>query len=207
MKSCFVFALLALAAFAAVSGNNPANTSVWEDSLRIVGTGSDTTCVIWVDKLAEKVLLIEGNDSTSAGFASDSASVDVRVMQVWPITAKGTNNYFVVLNSHANPDSTSGNGSSSWKIFTALSVPTMDTANVFVRNRVSVDQRSIPGDSILAKSTLSNFGAFAYARISPDASPAIAFILTGTAGNKKAAAGSKWRLRLSGVTGSPVRGN
>jgi hypothetical protein len=182
---------------------NPQNSAlIFEDSVRVVGTGVYRLPVFWVDRGLDMSVLVEGMDTSQAGFANDSAVLDtVRVFQVFPVSSVGPFGSFVRVRSRAHPDSTTGNGGSDWVLVTGLNAKTtMDTASVYRRNRLSGVMgagisKFASGDSLVSQNQ-TGYGAFWYAKIQPNFSPALSFELTGGAANRKGAGGSKWRIRV-----------
>jgi hypothetical protein len=199
MKSLLLFMLCAVycvGEVVSIGGNSPNSFMFWNDSCRIDSTETKYLRVLANDAYANKTLLIEARDDSSAGFASDSACVKIEIVQVWPIN-RGNIEYFVELNSRAHPDS-SYPGGSDYVLFDSLDILSMDTVCVYKRNRVTITNpsgnSSYAGDSLKTLQT-SGFGAFVYTCLPPDASPAGVFKFTGTSKNEKRGAGSFWRIR------------
>lgn len=206
-----VFVLLAVSvalAWSQRSTPTPYNTLVWTDTLRIDSTETEYTQIFWQDNGGEKCLLVEGLDTATAGFASDSACVGITLYQVFNIAG----GVVVKLNSKAHPDSTTYPGSSVWPLWDSLNVATMcDTsaARVMRRNAVKYsrlgtgDTAQVYGDDL--SSNLTGYGGFAYIGLAPDASPGISLKVVGKATNAKRGSGSRWVFRLYQINGQPVR--
>jgi hypothetical protein len=181
---------------------------VYCDSLRLDSTETKYLRAVWQEGYANKALLVECRDDSSAGFANDSAAAEVRVEQLFPLT-RGSTDCFVTLASRANPDSTTKYGSSVFRLWDSLDIKSMDTACVYARNRV---QNPItggaggfyPGDSLKTLQTTGH-GAFAYTALPYDFSPAVAFKVRGCRSNKKGGVGSVWVFRVYALKGEVVK--
>lgn len=208
MKNVLFMLVAAVAVFAQTPNYRPHPTNAmlfWEDSARVDGTDAVTFKAVWQDEIANKVLLVECRDDSSSGFASDSACVRVTAYQVFPMAGAQNSDLFVMLNSRANPDSTTKYGSSVFNLFDSLNIKSMDTACVWKRNYVLSSNTwgskgPYPGDSLKTLQT-SGYGAFAYTALPVDFSPAYTIKLTGLAPNAKRGAGSMWKLRIYGLRG------
>jgi hypothetical protein len=208
---------LILVAAAIVVGQPPQQTTransnlIFEDSAYVLGTATKTMRVCWQDGWANKAILIEANDTSNVGLTSDSAAVRVTAYQVFPFTsASGYKDLFCALNSRANPDSTTKYGSSVFNLFDSLDIKSMDTASVYLRNRVTLTMTggapgTAAGDSLKTLQTpAAGYGAFAYTALPFDFSPAFVLKLKGLEANKKGKP-SFWRVRVYALRGIPQK--
>lgn len=209
----FSIAILVLAGVLWAQGLNtrplPASSfEIYRDSIRLDSTETKFLRAIWQEGYANKALLVECRDDSSAGYANDSACARISVMQLFPVIS-GSTESFVVLNSRADPDSTTKYGSSVFRLWDSLDVKSMDTACVYNRNRVSNPITggaggSYPGDSL--KTLLqTGYGAFAYSALPYDFSPAVTFKVSGRLSNKKGGVGSIWIFRVFALKGEVVK--
>lgn len=185
----------------------PYNTLVWTDTLRIDSTETEYTQIFWQDNGMEKVLLVEGSDTASAGFGSDSACVGLTLYQVFPLSPS----VVARLNSRAHPDSTTYPGGSSWSLKDSLDIKSMADTSSCVLARSAV-KRAVVGTGDTTRtygddfgSAQTGYGGFWYVGIAPDASPGVTLRVIGKANNAKRGAGSRWVFRLYQVNGQPVR--
>jgi hypothetical protein len=189
---------------------NPTNSQlIWEDSVRIKGTETKIMKAMWQDGYAQKAVLIEARDDSTAGWKSDSGAVRLSVLQVFPFTSVTGRQYFAALNSRANPDSTTKLGSSVFNLFDSLDIKAMDTSGVYLRSYYNSSTYGgtgvVPGDSLKTKQTVTaGFGAMTYIAQPYDFSPAVAFKLTGLASNLSRGVGSMWKIRVYGLKGNKV---
>lgn len=212
MKTFLTIIALAGALFAAPTNNLPLNTFiVWQDSILVDSTETKYTTAAWVDNGAQKALLIEARNDSGAGIGIDSACVDISLMQVFPFNRRTGNQYFVTLNSRANPDSTSGIGNSgAYMLFDSLHINSMDSTCLWARNKApykdpnGITSGYLYGDTLktLMKTKINGgndstaISAFTYCRLVPDFTPAIAFKVKGCASNGVRGVGSKWIFRI-----------
>lgn len=197
----------------AVVRGNPINSQlIWEDSTRIDSTETKIMKAVWQDGYAQKAILIEARDDSTAGLISDSACVRISVLQLFPfngLTGNTIGQFFVALNSRANPDSTTKMGSSVFNLFDSLNILSMDTAAVYKRGQTTGATFGgtgwMPNDTLKTLQTVAKgYGAFAYTALPFDFSPAIAFKLKGCASNHKGGVGSMWKIRVYGLKGNKV---
>jgi hypothetical protein len=207
--------LTVVVVLAAVCFSKPMSTAgpmlnsdwVFVDSMRIDGTETKTTKAFGIDKGAQLSLLIEARDDSSSGFADDSASVQVKLYQVWPVSV-GSREYFVRLNSKAHPDSTYPGAD--WILFDSLDILDMDTASYYHRD-VTIDSTGnrgkvrVWGDSLVTADSVGVVGAVEYIDFAPDFSPALMLQLTGNLRNAKRGVGSMWIVRVTQLGGTPVK--
>jgi len=192
---------------------NPMNSfMIFEDSIRVSGTGTYISKAIWQDNFSNKAVTIEvRDDSSKTNFSGDSACVRVSALQVFPFTTAGGIDRFIVLNSRANPDSTTKYGSSVFNLWDSLDIHQMDTAATYTRNKITQNIYGgaggfYPGDSIIAANNVHNFyRGYAYTSLAFDFSPAFALKLTGCATNRKAGSGVMYKIRVYGLRGNVVR--
>lgn len=202
--------MLAASSFGYRRSVNMRNTDIiFEDSTRVDSTETVAMMAFGIDHGADFTVLIEARDDSSAGFSADSASVSMKVYQVWPVAVEDEF-YFVRLESRAHPDSTTSllSGGPSFTLFDSLDILEMDTASGYFRDYVgntagNRDEARHYGDSLVTLDTLSNFGAMAYTTFVPDVSPALQFEFTGTSGNKVEGVGSMWKVRVYQLKRTP----
>ena len=202
-------ALCFIASFSAVtspSSGFPSNASmIFEDSARVIGTATAKLPMVWIDNNVCLLLVVSARDDSAAGFANDSACVAVSYKQVFPLFPNKSE-YAVALTSH--PDTV--DRLPHWKVFDSLCIAAMDTAAVYKRNLIKVNDafgntmKYIPGDTLKTLQT-TGFGAFAYTQLMPDNSPAIEIRLTGKANNCKRGVGSMWKVRVYTIGGFPTK--
>ena len=182
---------------------------IFDDSTYVTGTATVAMKVCWQDVWSNKAILIEARDTLATDFAHDSAAVKVTVYQVFPFTApRYGNDEFAVLNSRANPDSTTKYGSSSFTLWDSLDIHQMDTACVYARNRLVLTMTggapgTSAGDSLKTLQT-TGYGAFAYTALPLDFSPAFVLKLKGLSTNRTGKA-TKWHVRVYALRGIPQK--
>lgn len=177
---------------------------VFDETLSLLGTGSDTSMVFWQTEGGLKSILISANDTSAAGFASDSCVATIKMYQVFKNMSRysgtttlnaGVASEVIMLNSRAHPDSVTSQhaGSASFNIVTTYDVKSMDTASILNLTR---------GAYITGKSSR-NVWANAYFDLAPSYSNGVAFIATGGSANKKGKP-TLWRIRIFQEVGAPV---
>lgn len=182
----------------------PVNYSIWVDTLRVRGTGSDTSKIFWQADVGYKTLQIISDDTSKTGFGTDTSCVSIELYQVFPL---GNDKVFMIP-SHAHPDSTYWPYSSKFMIADSLNIKAMDT--LALKNRVSITRLGFALTDTLSKiysdaigSTATQIGAVKYFDLAPSASPGICIILKGKATNS-AGAGSRHILRILSIKGTPT---
>jgi len=209
MKKVLLTVLLAaLAVSAGRAPSRPAyNTRHFYDTLYVASTADTFSQVFWQDAGMEKTLLIEMNDTSVAGFDSDSCAFKLELYQAWQTQPEST---IILLPSRANPDSTGWPYSSDFVLFDSLDIADMDTVSTY--RRVAIPSTDLSGDTTgyyyktgidTLISVSAQIAAFAYVPIAPDASAGVAVKITGKASNKKGA-GSRIILKWFQVKGQPV---
>lgn len=212
MRNTIIVLLAVVASVsAALRGGYPQNSMiVWEDSLRLDSTETKRMTAAWTDNGAQLALLVEARNDSTVGLASDSASAQIKLFQLFPVR-KGDAHYFVRLNSRAHPDSTTSllAGGTDFVLWDSLHVASMDTQSVYLRNKVlgsaKLNRPFEYGDSLKTLQATSVFGGFAYKTFAIDYSPAIELEVTGNLANGKRGVGSVWKFRLFQLGGTKVK--
>lgn len=182
---------------------------VYSDTLYIDSTETEYSEIFWQAAGGEKILMIDAQDTSSAGFASDSASVSIELMQVFHDPANASKVF--MTRSRAQPDSATWAYSDSFFISASLAIATFDTTAYWTRTATPL--RNPQGDTtgytygsaLSAAATGTSRKAITYRPLVPDASPGICFKVKGLAGNNKGGAGSRWILSIYQVSGQPVK--
>jgi hypothetical protein len=210
MKNFALF-LLALLLYNTAQGaaktSPPYNSKIaFIDTIRVDSTNVYYSDIFWQDNGAEKMLLIEADDDSSAGFADDSAAVKIELLQVARFLPN-SDRYVVMLPSHAHPDSTYP--SLNFVLYDSLDIADMDTAAVW--SRTAVPTKNLLGDTTgytyndVIGSAATGYGAFAYAGYTPDYSPGLVLKVTGLTSNKITGVGSRWIFRWIQVDGTKMK--
>jgi len=174
---------------------------VYVDSLDVVYSP-----IFWQADGGVKSLLLQANDTTSAGFAGDSCVVSVELFQVFDYGA----GHVVLLKSRAHPDSVTFPYGSDFVLFDSLNILAMDTTSYWTK--VSIPNININGDTagVYYNDSLNAVAtapyAFTYLPIVPDYSPGLVLKFTGLAGNVISGNGSKWIVKWFQENGQPVTG-
>jgi len=145
------------------------------DTVYVTGTGTAYTPIFWQAKANEKTIEIIMDDTSSAGYASDSASVSVTVKQVFDMgLTKSVNLY----NSDAY---TSG------LLYDSVTIADLDTVTTWLRETAPIVRygRDTTGYYATdALDTLTTREASAYVQLVPDYSPGLVLLITGLTDNK-----------------------
>lgn len=179
---------------------------IMQDTLYIDSTETEYSKFVWLDRGANNVLLIEGADDSTSGFASDSAIVSLTLMQGFPVSYSRV----AILNSKAHQDSTDWPGSSVNKITDSLRVSSMcDTSGLFKRDSQYVEIKRNDSSYVfmdhISGSRATGYGGFTYFPLIPDWSPFVSVKVTGLTGNMKRGTGSRWVLRVYSLDGTIVK--
>ena len=199
-----------MARYPAPTQNKPRNSSVkFVDTLYIDSTESKWTDVFWQDFGAQKILFIQADDTSEGNFGGDSAAVKIELYQAFPRYKNQKD--VVLLQSRACPDSTSWPYSGEFVIDDSLDVLEMDTTCLYAFTAVA---DTLPtGDTVgyyyttvidSAVTDSAEYIACKHYLLTPDASPGIAFKVTGKASNKVAGSGTMWVLTVYQIDGEPV---
>ena len=193
-KAILLLLLLVVGVFAQYQ-EGPSNSKTIVDTLWISGTDTVYSRVFWQDMDAEKTVMFCVDDTSAAGFGGDSIDLDCELMQV-----VASDNYesrrLWMFTSDAQAE-----------IFTDLTVANLDTTSKYSRG---VDYRTnASGDTVdytpnnEIGSLYATAEACSYYYLLPDATPGIAFMIYGGAGNKT---GSDVMVivRYTAITGAPV---
>ena len=177
---------------------------VFDETLAVMGTGSDTSMIFWQTEGGVKTIVIGANDTSSAGLSGDSCAATIKMYQIFKNMSRysgtatlssGVASEVIMLNSRAHPDSTTSlhAGSTNFNIISALDVKSMDTASIMNISR---------GAYITGKSSR-NVWANAYYDLAPSYSNGVVFVATGSAANRKTKS-TLWRIRIFQEVGLPV---
>lgn len=172
------------------------------DSIYVEETDTVWTDIFWQAAGEYKSILIEANDDSTAGTASDSACAQVTLWQVWDIGKSGV----IVLPSRAHPDSTTWPNGSDFIISDSLDILSMEDSALWARGHLpyttGTDSTSTGGDTIDVAGYYNNVldsiyggtqpGGYAYYMLSPDYSPGLVLRFVGRISNLTA--GSRWRI-------------
>jgi hypothetical protein len=213
MKRTVLFILAAVSLLAARPAGSkdivPANSErYYSDTLYIDSTETEYSDIFWQVGGGEKVLLVDAADTNAAGFASDSATVSIELMQVFGDPANMSKVF--MLRSRAQPDSTLWAYSDSFFISASLAIATFDTLAYWSRTATTLSDLGAAAVSgytygaALSAAVTTGRHACIYRPLVPDASPGICFKIKGAAGNAKRGAGSRWILSIYQVSGQPV---
>jgi hypothetical protein len=197
MKSImvFLFAVLMLSTSYPQSQMVMNSKTIQVDTIFIDSLSVNYGSVVYMDKGTYNAILLQANDTNSAGFASDSIGYKIELLQAWNIDAQKV----YLANSAAHPDTTTWPGSTGFTLVAALTVANMDT---IVYNRDTTQVRNYNGDLIgfkyktrLKSAAVTAPNAYKYYFISPDFTPGYCLRITGTATNAKRKNGSRLIIR------------
>jgi hypothetical protein len=197
MKKWLLVALLAVVVYGEGEPTGPLNSiNQWRDTIWVDSTSVVWSDIFWQDNGGEKCLLVTLDDTSQAGVADDSASIKLELYQVFADNAQYRRDFknAWVLPSRAFPDSTSWPYSSSFALFDSLDILDMDSTAMWVRTATPVIKRygnridtlGYYYDTQLDSAVTDGSKAYAYVPIVPDASPGLAFKITGLARGAKA---------------------
>ena len=185
-----IIVLLSLVSVTMAQVYFPSKTYRQYDTIWIKGTEVKYSKIFAQDIVGEKSIIVSFNDTSAAGIPDDSAAMKVELMQAFNRDADGSGKAFWLFNSHANPDSTSGIGSSNFALWDSLDVLDMDSTANRILKRQAV--KSPSGDTVRwtynnrLDSVASPKIPAAYRSVAPDYSNGFVLKLTGHNRNKKA---------------------
>ncbi len=209
MKKTFILLLVLFTVISARGKRTPMIENaklVTIDTIFVDATDTAWTQIFWQPAGTYKSVVIEGNDTNTAGLGSDSAAVQVVLFQVFD---KGPDrSQVVLLDSRAHPDSTSWPNSSDFIISDSLDVADMAQTSLYNRtSELNISANDTLGyvyNDTLGTLATTQTGATAYYMLSPDYSPGIILRLVGRLTNSTANTGSRWIIRWYQQGGEPV---
>lgn len=194
MRILIAVLLACVVAFGQASKSLNSKT-VQVDTIFIDSLSVNYGSVVYMDRGTYNAILLQANDTNSAGFASDSIGYKIELMQAWSIDAQKV----YLANSAAHPDTTTWPGSAGFTLVAALTIANMDT---IVYNRDTTWVKDVNGGlagykfkTRLRSTSATAPNAYKYYFISPDFTPAYCLKITGTATNAKRKNGSRLIIR------------
>lgn len=199
MRNMMVFIVcMIFMAFGAIKTRFPSNSMLaLVDTITLDSTEVKYSKAFWFSDGGKASLLLECEDTSAVGNANDSASARVEITQGFNLR----DSVFVMLGSHAT-DSI---------LWDSLDILDMDTNAVYVRQH---SPYTVFGDTIgwyyldnidSMVTDTARYGAFDYAYVTADFSPAVFVKLTGNKRNKVGGSGSIWILRWFQEIGQAIK--
>jgi hypothetical protein len=195
MNKIFIVLIISvLSIFAQNSGPNRFNQIlVSQDTIWIKDTDPKWSNIFWQGEWSYKSVMFSFRDTGIAGFANDSCKYKIELYQVFPDVNK------IQLIRCATDDSI---------LYDSLKMSNADTGDCYNRGSITLKNSTGEGFKTVLTDTVKTAATQTHGRVykmlSPDYSPAIAFKITGVAGNRKRSVGSQLIISLFAQQGESV---
>jgi hypothetical protein len=184
------------------------------DTIMLDSSETKYSQCFWVCAGGNYSLMLEVNDTSAAGFASDSAVASIEVLQAFNVDQAK----YALFPSHAHPDSdtVAFAGGANFYLSDSLDIRSMqgDTLRVFSRaTRTLKDAQGNTVDNSFtddvgaaySSALKARIGALRYYSFAVDYSPGVVLKIKGLTGNKKGGPGSRWIVRWYQQVGQPMQ--